>query len=115
MRLAWKDPVAQKWLNAVSGNSSGTPKFFARAYDPATDFHLGYFGVDTVNHVVWAVIHHNSQFGVSAIPDTIFMKLDSSTRLTSNTMHLQGVGVPNATTRLESSPDLNPNHFTTLT
>ena len=34
------------------------------AYNPATEFVLGDYGVDTVNDRVWAVIDHNSSFGV---------------------------------------------------
>ena len=41
--------------------------YFSRAYNPATDFHLGYAGFDTANHKVWAVINHNSLFA-AAIP-----------------------------------------------
>ena len=45
------------------GNYSGPPPTFVdRPYNPATDFHLGYFGLDQANHKVWAVINHNSLF-----------------------------------------------------
>lgn len=68
----------------MAGNLGGTPKFPAHAYDAATDFHLGNFGVDTFNHVAWAVVNHNSEFGVGALPDAIFMKLPSVTRRAGN-------------------------------
>lgn len=68
LRLGWFDPVSGKWRNAVAGNNGGTPTFFNRAYNPATDFHLGYFGVDTTNKTAWAVVNHNSIFGVAAVP-----------------------------------------------
>jgi hypothetical protein len=58
-------PIAHgtKWTSATLGNYSGPPPtFFGRAYNPATDFHLGYYGVDQANHKVWAVINHNSLF-----------------------------------------------------
>jgi hypothetical protein len=71
MRLAWLNPATGEWVNAVLGNTGGVSHFFARAYNSATDFHLGYFGLDTVNHVVWAVINHNSEFGVSAVADPL--------------------------------------------
>ena len=32
-----------------------------------------------------------------------------------NVIHLQGLGVPNKVNRIESSPDLRPDSFTTLT
>ena len=46
----------------------GTP-FFAGygAYNPATDNILGYYGNDTADNYVWAVINHNSQFAVGQI------------------------------------------------
>jgi hypothetical protein len=69
MRLLWLNPATNQWVNAVLGNTGGTP-FFAGygAYDPATDFHLGYYGVDTATDTVWAVVNHNSDFG-AANPD----------------------------------------------
>ncbi len=63
--LGWWDGSA--WVNAVVGNSSGTPTFVLGAYDD--DLTLGRHGVDTVNNVVWAVIDHNSDFGVLLIPE----------------------------------------------
>ena len=63
-------PIAHgtKWVSATLGNYSGPPPtFFNRAYNSATDFHLGYYGIDTTNHKVWAVINHNSLFA-AAIP-----------------------------------------------
>ena len=63
-------PIAHgtKWTSATLGNYSGPPPtFFGRAYNPATDFHLGYYGIDQANHKVWAVINHNSLFA-AAIP-----------------------------------------------
>ena len=63
-------PIAHgtKWVSATLGNYSGPPPtFFNRAYNPTTDFHLGYYGIDTTNHKVWAVINHNSLFA-AAIP-----------------------------------------------
>ena len=68
MKLDWLDPGDSQWKNAVVGNTGGTA-FFAGdgAYNSALDFHLGYYGVDTVNNEVWAVLNHNSSFGVSNI------------------------------------------------
>jgi hypothetical protein len=66
--LAWFDPSDDTWKNAVDGNSDGGAgaHFVAGAYDPTADFNLGWYGVDTANSTVWAVIDHNSDFGVSA-------------------------------------------------
>lgn len=63
-RLMWLDPSDNQWKLAVAGNTGGTAQFVNRAYNPATDFQLGYHGVDTVNNVVWAVINHNSYFAI---------------------------------------------------
>lgn len=55
-----------KWESALLGNyNGGQPTFFDRAYNPDTDFHLGYYGIDSVNHVAWAVINHNSLFAAA--------------------------------------------------
>lgn len=66
--LLWQNPATGLWENALNGNFGGTP-FFAGdgVYDPATDFHLGYYGVDTADNYVWAVLNHNSEFAVGQI------------------------------------------------
>ena len=66
--LLWLDPVSGLFENAVFGNSDGglQSQAFSGAYDPATESALGSYGVDTVNHVVWAVVDHNSEFGVGS-------------------------------------------------
>jgi hypothetical protein len=66
-RLAYRDPVTGKWVNAVLGNNGGTSKLIQRPYDPSADFHLGYYGVDTAHHVVWAVLNYDGEFGVAAV------------------------------------------------
>jgi hypothetical protein len=43
------------------------------------------------------------------------LQITSISHPASNTVHLQGIGVANATNRIEWSPDLSPNSFTTLT
>lgn len=63
--LGWLDPSDNTWKNSVLGNTGdSTPFFVSGAYDVDTDFVLGYYGVDTANSEVWAVINHNSIFGV---------------------------------------------------
>jgi autotransporter-associated beta strand protein/T5SS/PEP-CTERM-associated repeat protein len=69
--LAWLNPNTNQWVNAVSGNIGGVAAFQGDgAYNPGTDFVLGYYGVDTVNDTVWAVINHNSDFSVVPEPST---------------------------------------------
>ena len=70
--LAWynPDPAVSRWVNAVKGNIGGTDIFAGdRAYDPATDFHLGTWGLDVSSDTVWAVLNHNSDFSIVAIPE----------------------------------------------
>ena len=59
--------MANAWKNAIAANSDGgaSSRFVQGAYNAATDFTLGTYGVDTVNNVAWAVIDHNSIFGVA--------------------------------------------------
>lgn len=68
--LAWLDPNTDLWVNAVDGNFGGTSAFQGDgAYNSSTDFVLGYYGVDSASNSVWAVINHNSEFGVVNIPE----------------------------------------------
>lgn len=79
MVLGWFDPTANgglgEWVNAVLGNSDGGAQYqqFFGAYDAATMFALGNYGVDVVANRVWAVIDHNSEFGagggLGAVPE----------------------------------------------
>ena len=69
--LAWLD--GNEWVNAVAGNMGGTPTFFEDAYDPASHFMLGNYGVDTTNYVAWAVLNHNSQFAVVPEPGVLLL------------------------------------------
>jgi hypothetical protein len=71
-RLMWLDPSDNQWELAVAGNTGGTPRFINRAYNPATDFQLGNYGVDTANNVVRAVINHNSYFAIGKAVPIVF-------------------------------------------
>lgn len=66
--LAWFDPADGQWKNAIDGNTDGgaSSTAVAGAYNSATDFNLGTFGVDTANSTVWAVIDHDGTFGVAS-------------------------------------------------
>jgi hypothetical protein len=64
--LAWLNPATNTWQNAVLGNTGkSVPQQIIGAYNPATDFVLGDYGIDSVDDRVWAVIDHNSEFAVS--------------------------------------------------
>jgi hypothetical protein len=72
LTLNWIDSFGNSVL-AVEGNTDlgepNTPTPHFGAYDPTTDFVLGYYGVDTYNNTVWAVINHNSDFTVTPVPE----------------------------------------------
>ena len=66
--LGWYNPASMTWVNAVEGNIGGTNRFGGvGAYDAATDFQLGTWGVDVVGGKVWAVLNHNSDFAISSL------------------------------------------------
>ncbi len=72
LSLLWLDPADSAWKNAVLGNSNaggmGLSGFRGDgAYDAATDFVLGYYGVNTIDNYVWAVLDHNSSFGAGIV------------------------------------------------
>ena len=84
------------WVNAVEGNSGfitlGTAVLASFAdYKAGTAgsnggknsgvFSLNDFGVDTVNHTVWAVLDHNSIYGAVPEPVTLVMLLAGSALL----------------------------------
>lgn len=77
------DP-GQEWVNAVDGNSGvgvsavtnylGTYADFAAANsitEVNLDDYLGSWGVDTATDTVWAVLDHNSEFGVVPEPGSL--------------------------------------------
>jgi hypothetical protein len=60
---------AGSWVNAVDGNTTGTPNFLGDvAFDSATHLSLGNHGYDSNTNTAWAVLNHNSDF-VAAIPE----------------------------------------------
>jgi hypothetical protein len=61
------------------------------------------------------VINHNSEFAVGNVPDRVLLRMASIVRTNPSTVHLQGFGEPDAPNRIESSPDLSPGSWTTLT
>lgn len=68
--LGWLNGTNQ-WVNAVEGNTGGTANFIGRAYNSATDFSLGNYGVDTGSGSVWAVLNHNSDYSIVPEPSTL--------------------------------------------
>ncbi|NJL30131.1 MAG: PEP-CTERM sorting domain-containing protein [Phycisphaerales bacterium] len=57
------------WVNAVDLNFGGTKAFVLGAYE--NTYGLGTYGIDPTNNTAWAVINHNSQFGVVPEPASL--------------------------------------------
>ena len=55
--------TAGKWVNAVSKNSGGTPKFVNGPWQ--SSYGLGSYGVDTKTNTAWAVVNFNGNFVVA--------------------------------------------------
>lgn len=60
------------FANAVLANTDllgepNNPTEVIGPYDPTMDFQLGYYGVDTVNNRVWAVVDYGGLFGLGAL------------------------------------------------
>ncbi|MDY0167389.1 MAG: autotransporter-associated beta strand repeat-containing protein [Thermoguttaceae bacterium] len=87
MFLAWLS-AADGWVNAVEGNlgtggsavanfqaasggyAPGSWDAFVDAYNPIDlDLYLGSWGLDSTNQMAWAVLNHNSQFAIMAVPE----------------------------------------------
>ena len=60
--LATKDANGN-WVNAVSLNFGGTPKFVNGPWN--SSYGLGTYGVDTATKTVWAVINHDGSFAAA--------------------------------------------------
>ena len=60
-----------EWIPAVDGNFGGTPDYVGDVAYNSNYFVLGDYGVDTADHVVWAVVDHNSEFAVVPEPSTL--------------------------------------------
>lgn len=57
-----------EWVLAVDGNTGGGAQPYFGAYNAATDFELGNYGVDTATNTVWAVVNGNGTFAVVPEP-----------------------------------------------
>lgn len=69
LHMEWLDPITGAFKDAFMGDSDGgaAHQFFAGSYLGGAEFQLGNYGVDLVNHVLWAVVDHNSEFVVAQI------------------------------------------------
>ena len=85
--LASYDSTSGHWVNSVMANTGndalggelayqGSFAQFQNTYGDMLPGYIGAYGVDTTNGVAWAVLDHNSQFGVGAAvpePSTLAM------------------------------------------
>jgi hypothetical protein len=51
------------WVNAINGNTGGTPKFVLGPY--SASYGLGTYGMDIATHTAWAVVNFNGDFAVA--------------------------------------------------
>jgi hypothetical protein len=74
--LGWLDTESGDFVNAIMGNADGGAfqSFVAGAWSESYAT-AGYYGVDTTDNKVWAVIDHNSEFAVIPEPNTIGLLL----------------------------------------
>ena len=69
--LAWLNPNTDQWENAINSNiGTNLGSYHVGAWQDG-DMTLGDWGVNTVNHTVWAVLDHNSDFAVTPEPGTL--------------------------------------------
>lgn len=87
--LGWFDGA--RWANAVDGNTGGAALFAGnRAYNAATDFHLGIWGIDPGHAVAWAVVNHGGTFAVTINPEVLRRVQATSRSGTVTTLTLNG-------------------------
>ena len=72
--MEWLDPTDGMFKDAFLGNSDhgASSQFIPGPYVSPVDFQLGNYGVDPINHTVWAVVDHNSEFvvgNIQAVPE----------------------------------------------
>ena len=82
LSLGWNNGSA--WVNALTGNTGSPTTFITATSDYSTwraahtgdlSGYLDVYGVDTINHTVWAVVNHNSEFAVIAVPEPAALAL----------------------------------------
>lgn len=80
--VGWLDESSGSWVNAVFGNSAtggsaiaGYAGSYLASGAAATSAYLGSWGYDVGNDTVWAVLDHNSEFAVVAVPEPATMAM----------------------------------------
>ncbi len=66
VQLDWYDTGTGKWVSAAHAGSAGSFTFVNAAYTPTVDLKPGYYGIDMVHHVVWAVVQNDGLFAAAA-------------------------------------------------
>ena len=85
--LGWFN--GSQWINAVNGNTGGTPASISGPYDGNPI--LGHFGVDTTNHVVWAVLNHGGQLTVLKLTSAPLAAVGTATNIGTNLATFNGM------------------------
>ena len=102
--------TAAGWVNAITGNTGGTPNFVEGAYVSGAHT-LSSYGLDTATHTVWAVVNHSGKFGV-LLPQKVATLASlglSAGGLTPSLDHYAATvtaAVPDATSNLVLTPTL---------
>ena len=68
IQLVWFNDTDELWQNAALDNVGDGNEPLFMGIGSTNDGLLGHWGIDTLNHTVWAVLDHNSQFAV-AVPE----------------------------------------------
>lgn len=114
--LVWFDQASASWVNAIQGNSDhgARQQHFTGPFDPKTLLQLGNYGVDTLRHVVWAVLDHNSVFGVGQVAQPVVLRW-SDVRLTAQgSLALILKGQANTQYTVEFTTNLSGTNWTPL-
>ena len=116
LRLAWLDPSDGKFKDAYLGNSDGgvAHQFVSGPYTGGTNFQLGNYGVDTTNHVAWAVVDHNSQFVVGQLISQPVSKVTNIQITTNGQVALTLSGAGNAQHEVDFLSDLTMTNWVSL-
>ncbi|MGH8047851.1 MAG: autotransporter-associated beta strand repeat-containing protein, partial [Chthoniobacterales bacterium] len=81
-KLAWLDTTTNLWVNAIDGNTGNNASFgqigyqgtfasFQTTYGTDLSTYMGAWGgfIENNTTYTWAVLNHNSTFGIAAVPE----------------------------------------------
>ncbi len=73
IQMDYLDLADDQWEPSVLGNFGSSNNDFVGVEPWSNDMTLGDWGVNTVNHTVWPVLDHNSQFAVTPEPSSLVL------------------------------------------